>query len=419
MSLYLKMVKKRKVCTVFYASETGTAKKFAKEASELFNMSYKTELIRLDTTSAKIRASIAQSDIQLVIVSTFGNGESPEMARSYVASINQTVENVQNKVPATLKALEYARNAQFAVFGLGSSAYPKFAAFGKHLDTAYEILGANRMVPFTAGDELKDQKGSFKKWLRKTFIASLNIMKLEAPKAFLERINSIKQFRWKLAGKDKSKNSSEALSQFYDIPVNNFVLTKRTNLHNESKEPGTLKLDFTGENEDDLSYDPGDHLSIFPKNDVKKVEFLKSRLNNNPPSNRLCTLQVESAGLWESAEDYPEEITYDDMLTYFLDINQIPPQSLLGLFGKYAEDKDDKEALTLLAADDVTYENWRKDAKVIRRFKMNHSIKSSIPGCCRDLGRVSLHQHQLRYPGESAGNNQTKEVQHCLGSDRG
>ena len=38
MSLYLKMVKKRKVCTVFYSSETGTAKKLAKQVAELFNM---------------------------------------------------------------------------------------------------------------------------------------------------------------------------------------------------------------------------------------------------------------------------------------------------------------------------------------------------------------------------------------------
>ena len=87
------MVKKRKICTVFYASETGTAKKYAKEAAELFNMSYKTQLMALDQPSSKIRASISRSDIELIIVSTFGNGESPEMARTYVSSINQLVEN--------------------------------------------------------------------------------------------------------------------------------------------------------------------------------------------------------------------------------------------------------------------------------------------------------------------------------------
>ena len=182
------------------SSETGTAKKYAKEAAELFNMSYKTQLMALDQPSSKIRESIHRSDIELIVVSTFGNGESPEMARPYVASINQLVENFVNNDPDTLKLMEYAKKKHFAVFGLGSSAYPKFAAFGKHLNQCYTTLGANPMVPFTAGDELKDQKGSFKKWLRKAFIASLNIMQLEAPKAFLERINAIKQYRCVLIG---------------------------------------------------------------------------------------------------------------------------------------------------------------------------------------------------------------------------
>ena len=32
--------------------------------------------------------------------------------------------------------------------------------------------------------------------------------------------------------------------------------------------------------------------SIYPCNDRAKVEYLKSRLNNNPPEERLVTLQV-------------------------------------------------------------------------------------------------------------------------------
>ena len=68
--------------------------------------------------------------------------------------------------------------------------------------------------------------------------------------------------------------------------------------------------------------------------------------------------------MWESAEDFPVEVTFDDMLTYFLDINQIPSQSLLAILAKFAEDKEEKETVTVLANDDVVYENWRKDAKV-------------------------------------------------------
>ena len=288
--LYMKMVAKRKVCTVFYSSETGTAKKFAKMAAELFNMSYKTQLIPLDRVPSKIREIVTVSDIELVVASTFGNGESPEMSRAYTKGLNDLVEMFVNKDPAVMKQMAYATKKYYSVFGLGSSAYPKFAAYGRHLDSCYSKLGANPMVPFTTGDELKDQKASFNKWLRKAFLASLKIMNLEPPKAYLERINAVKQYRWKVAPKDTKKHSSQALADFYSAPVSNFKLNKRANLHKEADEPATLKLDFATEH--GVTYAPGDHLSIFPCNSREKVDLLKSHLNNNPPSDRLVTLQV-------------------------------------------------------------------------------------------------------------------------------
>ena len=197
MSLYLKMVKKRKVCTVFYSSETGTAKKLAKQVAELFNMSYKTQLMALDRTPAEIRRKVGgNSDIELVIASTFGNGESPEMSRGYTTALNELVDLYVKKDPEVMKVVP--KNRYYGVFGLGSSAYPKFAAYGRHLDKCYSMLGATPMVPFSTGDELKNQKGSFDKWLKKIFVESIKIMDLELPKAFLECMNAIRKYRWKI-----------------------------------------------------------------------------------------------------------------------------------------------------------------------------------------------------------------------------
>ena len=103
-SLYLKMAKKRKMCTVCYSSETGTGKKLAKQAVELFSMSYKTQLLALDTKSTEISG---HSDIELVIASTFGNGESPEswwictsrMSRRLSSRTNTTESLVSAPLP--------------------------------------------------------------------------------------------------------------------------------------------------------------------------------------------------------------------------------------------------------------------------------------------------------------------------------
>jgi len=396
MSLYMKMVAKRKICTVFYSSETGTAKKFAKMAAELFNMSYKTQLMPLDRTPAQIRQVITKSDIELVVASTFGNGESPEMSRTYTQGLTDLVDAYVNKEPQVVKLLEYAKYKYYAVFGLGSSAYPKFAAYGRLLDSNYQKIGANPMIPYTTGDELKDQKGSFNKWLRKAFLTSLKIMNQEPPKAYLERIQAVKQYRWRSSPKGKVKTASTALSEFYDVAVNDFKMTKRSNLHKEAEEPPTLKIDFHYDEKSDITYAPGDHLSIYPCNDRAKVEYLKSRLNNNPPEERLVTLQVESGGLWENADDFPVETTFDDILTYFLDISQTPTQSLLNILAKFTEDKEEKEEITVLANDEDAYEKWRKDCKdVTETLREFVSINITSPILASQLGIIKPRKYSI------------------------
>merc|ERR1711892_718683 len=361
--LFSKMAKKRKQVTIFYSSETGTAKKYAKQAAEMFKMSYNTSIFSLDDENVNI-SNLAASHLGLVIVSTFGNGEPPEMSRPYNNGLTGVVSRYEDGNEYTLATMEFAKKIHFSVFGLGSTAYPKFAAFGEHLDTCYDILGFQRILPFEAGDELKDQRGSFNKWLKKVFTYSLKVMQVDAPSSYLENLSSKKRYKWTISNKKPMKSLNESLSEFHGKDVQDFTLAKRSHLHNESKEPKTVKVDFQYDNSE-ISYDPGDHLSIFPRNNAKKVEYLKSRMNNNPPSNKLVTLQVESDGFWENAEDLPTEVLFDDLFHYFLDINMVPSQEMMGVFATFAADKQEKETLTFLAHDDVSYLKWIEGEKCV------------------------------------------------------
>ena len=57
----------------------------------------------------------------------------------------------------------------FSVFALGSTAYPKYCAFGKWLDLALKRLDGNRLVPIGFGDELGDRDGEFNKWAKAVY----------------------------------------------------------------------------------------------------------------------------------------------------------------------------------------------------------------------------------------------------------
>ena len=63
-----------------------------------------------------------------------------------------------------LKSMKLSPKNRFAVFALGSSAYPNFCAFGRYLDTVLGELGGERITKVGTGDELCGQEQSFNEW---------------------------------------------------------------------------------------------------------------------------------------------------------------------------------------------------------------------------------------------------------------
>lgn len=58
---------------------------------------------------------------------------------------------------------------RFAVFALGSSAYPNFCAFGKYVDNLLGELGGERLLKLASGDEMCGQEQAFMKWAPQVF----------------------------------------------------------------------------------------------------------------------------------------------------------------------------------------------------------------------------------------------------------
>ena len=120
----------------------------------------------------------------MFVVSTFGNGDAPVDAERLQETLQHLSEAEAKRrglrlfllmvtsLPCNLMPKTYLRNMLFCilkcvsvyrycVFALGSTAYPKFCNFGKHLDSALEALDAERMMNLGTGDELNRQEQSF------------------------------------------------------------------------------------------------------------------------------------------------------------------------------------------------------------------------------------------------------------------
>lgn len=63
-------------------------------------------------------------------------------------------------------------NVRFAVFALGSSAYPNFCAFGQYVDNILGELGGERLLKVAFGDEMCGQEQTFRKWAPEVFKVS-------------------------------------------------------------------------------------------------------------------------------------------------------------------------------------------------------------------------------------------------------
>ncbi|WP_206240744.1 sulfite reductase flavoprotein subunit alpha [Novosphingobium terrae] len=110
---------------VVYASQTGGAERLARQTAAAFDDAQLVALPQLD------EAMLAKARRALLVVSTYGEGEAPDHARSFARKAMAA--------PAALGELDYA------VLALGDREYPDFCAFGHQVDHWLHQGGARRL----------------------------------------------------------------------------------------------------------------------------------------------------------------------------------------------------------------------------------------------------------------------------------
>jgi nitric-oxide synthase len=81
--------------------------------------------------------------------------------------------------------------SRFAVFALGSSAYPNFCAFGKYVDNLLGELGGERLSKMASGDEMCGQEQAFRKWAPQIFKIACETFCLDDDDTILEATMSL------------------------------------------------------------------------------------------------------------------------------------------------------------------------------------------------------------------------------------
>nr|XP_026494938.1 nitric oxide synthase isoform X1 [Vanessa tameamea] len=277
-------------------------------------------------------------------------------------------------------------NVCYAVFALGSSVYPKFCQFGKTVDKILEDLGGERLLDLTCGDEMCGQEQQFRVWSSnifhvacETFCIEENDMVKDAKKAFGRMPLTEETVRF--GRTDKKCDMKSGLEHSYKKKLISCKIKQTKHLGEHTADRATIFVDM--ESEDELKYEPGDHVGIMACNRTEIVDAVLERLKGVDNYDKAVQLQVMKETLtptgavktWECHERMPA-LTVRDIFTRFLDITTPPSTKILKYLATVCSDQNEADYLKELIEDSNKYDDWRH-----HYFPHLSEVFAQVPSC--------------------------------------
>ncbi|XP_044304788.1 nitric oxide synthase, brain isoform X1 [Varanus komodoensis] len=389
---------KRVKATILYATETGKSQVYAKTLCEIFKHAFDAKVMSMDEYDT---VHLEHETLVLVVTSTFGNGDPPENgekfgcalmemknpnsnleeSRSYKVRFNSVSSYSDARKSSTdgpeardnFESTGPLANVRFSVFGLGSRAYPHFCAFARAVDTLLEELGGERILRMGEGDELCGQEESFRTWAKKVFKAACDVFCVgddvnieKANNSLITNDRSWKRNKFRLTYVAEAPELTQGLYSIHKKRISAARLLTRQNLQSPKSSRSTIFLRLHTNGHQELHYQPGDHLGVFPGNHEDLVNALIERLEDAPPTNQLVKVELleeRSTALgvisnWTDEDRIPP-CTIFQAFKYYLDITTPPTPILLQQFALLATSDKEKKCLQILSKGLQEYEEWK------------------------------------------------------------
>lgn len=216
---------------IVYGTETGNSKKVASNLLATFKKN-KIQAKAIDVFQYDA-AKLEKESLVLFVMSTQGEGEFPQNAIPFYEKLKASNANL-NKV-------------SFAVLGLGDSSYPLFSNAGILLDEVLAEKGAKRLLPLVKADV--------------DFAETVSIWEADLQKAF-QNLGSNVTNEVKPTYSTVSSGKKNYLGKISHKVVLNDTGSNKETYHIEI------------ESDDEISYEPGDALGLFPKNKEAEIQAI-------------------------------------------------------------------------------------------------------------------------------------------------
>ncbi|XP_005402830.1 PREDICTED: nitric oxide synthase, inducible isoform X1 [Chinchilla lanigera] len=345
--LMRKTMASRVRATILFATETGKSEALAQDLGALFSCAFNPKVLCMD----EYRLSrLEEEQLLLVVTSTFGNGDCPGNGETLKKSLFML-----KKLTSTFR---------YAVFGLGSSMYPRFCAFAHDIDLKLSQLGASQLTPVGEGDELGGQEDAFRTWAVQTFQAACVAFNVRGkhhipiPKRYTSSV-TWEPHHYRLVQDLQPLDLNKALSRMHAKDVFTLRVKSQQNLQSPKSSRTTLLVELSCENHQGLAYLPGEHLGVFPCNQPALVQGILERVVDSPgPHHTVCLEALDDSGSYWVRDKRLPPCSLSQALTYFLDITTPPTQLQLQKLARLATEQAERGRLETLSQPSE-YNKWK------------------------------------------------------------
>ncbi len=320
---------------VLYGSNLGTTEDYARDLARAADQNgFDVTMAELDEHTGKLPTSGA-----VIIACASYNGAPPDNAQEFVRWLETA--------PA-----EAASGVHFAVFGCGHSDWAAtFQATPRAIDARLEALGGTRMLDRAEGDARDDIDEQFEAWSGPLWGQVAKALNLDvdlsgtAPAAPLYEVEV-------LAGATTS-----AAAQLGAQPVTIVENRELQNTAASNRSTRHIEVDLAP----DMTYRPGDHLSVVPANSDALVSRVLSRFGFAPHTQ----VQLQSSAVEHSQLPVGIPVDVSRLLGERVELQAVASRKDVATLARFTECPKSAPALQALAGEDYKTQVQQKRLSVL------------------------------------------------------
>ena len=309
---------------VLYGSNMGTSEEMAKElCNEGLHRGFKASLSSLDAYTAPI----PRTGAVIIICSTY-NGNPPDNALQFVKKLSDESN------PTGYNDVKYT------VMGCGNSDWNTFQIVPRMIDAKLTALGAKRIHPLGEGDAKGDFERHYEHWHQTLWTDIESACAINPTSdAPLKATNLLQVdfFEYELAPYIPMVTAAHKMKVIKNEELQQVVLSGRSTKHIEVELPYGI------------TYQPGDHLGVLPRNSTALVQRVAKRFKLNPG----VVLKITIIGEGNTTLPINQKIRLQNLLEDFVELQEIITRKQLKTLIDYTVCPPEKNKLVWLLQDDV------------------------------------------------------------------